>query len=223
MTRDFASRFTAVTFFAAAAMLWLGWMVMPVHLGTFFQPEDFAKVNAHLHLWIWTYRVHLFGMIVAVIALVALGSQLVGSPARVVAWPGIAVAAGGLFVGAVGAAFYYHHGAWGAQQMEGKSPDEIQRFVEALRIDTEYITCLVRFSRVFSGLGLVLLGWALAGWRILPRWIGVLAALIGLAAIAVTMGLPDDLSLYMPIFHVLAFWLAAMGAVIFRHGLRLGD
>ena len=42
--------------------------------------------------------------------------------------------------------------------MDGESPQTILAFVESLRVSTEYVTCLVRFGRVFSGLGFVVLG-----------------------------------------------------------------
>jgi hypothetical protein len=160
----------------------------------------------------------MFGMAVTAIALVALASLLTNSQARVMVWPGVAVAASGMIVGAVGAAFYYHHGAWGALDMNGKSAIEIRMFVDALRIDTEYVTCLVRFGRVFYGLGLLVLGSGLIKWKILPTWTGWAAVAIGLASMALTM-LLSDMSLYMPVFHVNAFWLLLVGISILRSGL----
>ncbi|MCH7687079.1 MAG: hypothetical protein IH899_10430 [Planctomycetes bacterium] len=100
----------------------------------------------------------MFGHAISAIALVALGSRENGPEARVVIWPGIAVAFAGIFITALAHAFYYHHGAWGALEMQGKSEQQILAFVESLRVDTEYVTCLVRFGRVFTGLGLLLLG-----------------------------------------------------------------
>ncbi len=219
--RDFSTKFTAWSFVAAAIMFWGGWMLMPTHIGTFFEPDDFARVHESFDLWIWTFRFHLFGMIVTAIALVALASLLTNSEARVVVWPGAAVATAGMVVGALGAAFYYHHGAWGALDMNGKSTVEIREFVDALRIDTEYVTCLVRFSRVFSGLGLLVLGFGLIKWKIVPIWIGWGAVAIGLAAMALTMLFPDHMSLHMPVFHVKSLWLLVTGVVILRSGLNV--
>ncbi len=194
---------------------------MPTHIGTFFETGDFARVHENLLWWIWAFRLHLFGMSVAAIALVALASLLTRSEARVVIWPGAAVATAGIFVGALAAAFYYHyhHGAWGAVEMNGKSSVEIRGFVEALRMDTEYVTYLVRFGRVFSGLGLLVLGFGLIKWKILPVWSGSVAIAIGLAAMALTMLLPDHMSLYLPVFHLKSLWLLATGGVILRRGL----
>jgi hypothetical protein len=221
MLRDFSTRFTAWLFIAAGVMLWGGWLALPTRIGTYFQPDDFAKVSEDFYVWIWTYRVHLFGMVMTAMAVVALASLLVSSPARVMVWPGAAVVVAGMIVGAVGAAFYYHHGAWGALTMAGKSSEELLAFVDALRIDTEYVTCLVRFGRVFSGLGLLAVGCGLIKEHILPVWVGGAAAVLGLVAMGLTMLLPDQMELYQPVFHAQSLWLVLTGVVILRHGIRL--
>jgi hypothetical protein len=41
--------------------------------------------------------------------------------------------------------------------MHGKSADAVLSFVNSLQIITEYVTGLVRFGRVFTGLGLLVL------------------------------------------------------------------
>jgi hypothetical protein len=217
--QDFETRFTGGAFAAAALMTWLGWALLPVRIGAFFQPDVFGPIHEQFHLWIWVYRVHLFGRVIAVIAFVALGTMMGGAAARVLIWPGVVVAAGGMFVGMLAEAFYYHHGAWGSIQLAGKSPAEIQAFIDALRVDTEYVTCLTRFGRVFGGVGLVLIAWGLLRQRILPAVLPLVLGLVGLASIALTMGLPDQLSWYEPIFHVLCLWLLTVGIVILWRGI----
>jgi hypothetical protein len=216
MKGDFASRFTGGALITVALMLWLGWLLLPVHIGTFFDPRVFGRIHEHFHVWIWRYRIHLFGMIVTVIALVALAALVVDSPSRVLVWPGAAVASSGMIVGALAAAFYYHHGAWGALALAGKTLQVAQEFADALRVDTEYVTCLVRFGRVFGGLGLVVLAWGVLRFRLLPVWSGLVAGIIGLSTMALTMGLPDHLSYYQPIFHANVLWMLATGFVLFR-------
>lgn len=219
MAADFSTRFTGGLFLAAAALLWGGWMLLPAHIGTYFQPDDFARVRSSFHFWIWMFRLHLFGMVLTAMAFVALAALLAESAQRVLIWPGAAVVAAGMTVGAVGAAFYYHHGAWGALELEGKSAADAQAFVQALRVDTEYVTCLVRFGRVFSGLGMLTAACGLLQGKLLPGWIAWLAVAIGLAAMGLTMLLPDRMTLYIPVFHVLSAWLALAGVVILRGGL----
>jgi len=169
------------------------------------------------------YRVHLFGMVVTVMALVALGSLLSQTEARVLVWPGVAVASAGLMVSALAAAFYYHFGAWGAIDLEGQSADVIRGFVNSLRVDTEYITCLVRFGRVFYGLGLLVVGLGLLKWKGLPLWIAWSAVILGAAGMGLTMGLPDDLELYLPVFCLNVLWLGTTGFVTLWFGTSLKD
>ena len=219
MRRDFSTSLTGWFFILAAAMSWGGWVLMPHHVGTFFGADDFGAIYQHLYVWLWMFRVHLFGMIATVLALTALGAVLAESPARVLVWPGMAVTTSGLIVGAVGAAFYYHFGVWGSIEMNGKSPEAVGNFLDSLRVGTEYVTCLVRFGRVFSGLGLLVLACGLLKWRLLPAWIGGSAAALGVTAMGLTMGFPDHLSWYLPVFHLSSLWLAATGYVILRSGV----
>jgi hypothetical protein len=73
----------------------------------------------------------------------------------------------------------------------------------------------VRFSRVFIGVGQVVLVIGLlrqgATW---PLWLISFGGLLGIAGMALTMGLPDNLKLYRPVFHLNAMWLAAFGVVL---------
>ena len=220
MQNDFASRFAGGALVAAGLMLALGWLLLPVQIGVYFEPAVFAKIHDQFHYWIWMYRVHIFGMVMAVVGFAAMAAIVPNSEARVIIWPGVAVASAGMVVGALAAAFYYHHGAWGATKLVGASPEGLQVFVDGLLVDTEYVTCLVRFGRVFGGLGLVLIAWGVWRYGILPRWCGGVAGLIGLASMALTMGLPDHLSYYMPVFYALVLWMLATGVTLWRSGFE---
>ena len=46
------------------------------------------------------------------------------------------------------------------------------------------------------------------------RGSGRVPAILGIAAMALTMGLPDDLHLYRYIFHLNILWLVALGVVV---------
>lgn len=201
-------------FVAAAAMLWLGHTLLPARLGTFLVPGDFARVHRRLHLWIWLYRLHLFGHVFTVMAFVALATATSGSDARIVLWPAVAVLGAGSIVMALAGAFYYHFGAWGAVDMAGKPAEFIAAFVDSLKPSTEYVTCLVRFSRVFFGFGQIVLAAGLLLGGILPVWLAVGGGGLGLAAIAVTMGFGDDLEYYEPLFHLNVLWLLGIGVVV---------
>ncbi len=219
MKQDFTALVVGSFFLLGALLLWVGWIALPVHIGTFFTTGDFATVHEQLTLWIWMYRLHIFGFVISVMALVALAGALPGAESRVLVWPAAAVLAAGLMVGALAEAFYYHHGAWGALQTAGYSGARLARHVEALRVDTEYVTCLVRFSRVFFGLGQVVLAVSLLRRPLVPGPLGVFGGLLGLAAMGLTMGLPDDLHFYTPLFHLNCLWLLGVGVSVLRSGL----
>ncbi len=212
---SFEIQVTGGFFIAAASMLWLGWTLLPAKIGDYFVADDFAAVRAHRRPWIWLYRVHLFGYVVGVMAFVALATLAAGTPSRIIVWPAVAVLGTGLMMAAIAAAFYYHFGAWGSIDMDGKSAEAIRAFIDSLRVSTEYITCLVRFSRVFLGVGQVVLAIGLLQAGPWPAWLVVWGGLLGVAGMALTMGLPDNLRLYRPVFHLNALWLATFGAVTF--------
>jgi hypothetical protein len=203
---------TGGLFIAAASMLWIGWILLPAKIGAYFVPPDFAAVGTNRRLWIWLYRLHLFGYVVALMAFIALATLLAGSAGRIIVWPATGVVGAGLIMAALAGAFYYHFGAWGSLDMEGKDDATIQGFVASLRVSTEYVTCVVRFGRVFFGVGqVVLMVGLLLSEPAWPIWLVGAGGLLGLVGAALTMGLPDDLNLYQPVFHLNALWLAAMG------------
>jgi hypothetical protein len=128
----------------------------------------------------------------------------------------------GSIVAALAAAFYYHFGAWGALRFAGGTLDGVEAHRTTLRTPTEYVTCLVRFARVFFGFGQVVLALGLPHGGPLPPWLAGGAAALGAAAMVLTMGLPDHLHFYRPIFHLNAAWMLAAGvAFLTTVGSRL--
>ena len=87
----------------------------------------------------------------------------------------------------------------------------------------QYVTCFVRFGRVFSGVGLVLLGAGLIKWKIVHKILAWFTLLLGFAAIVIIMGIPDNFEVYKPVFHVKAIWLALMGVFILLKGVNLSE
>ena len=133
---DFEVNVTGGFFLAAAAMLWLGWILLPAKLGDYFVATDFPAVLKRRRLWIWLYRVYLFGHVVAVMALVALATLVSGTESRILIWPAVAVFGTGLMMAAVAAAFYSHFGAWGSLDMDGPSEQAVDGFIDSLRATT---------------------------------------------------------------------------------------
>ena len=213
---NFETNLTGSLFLAAAFMLYLGWILLPVKIGKFFKKTDFSDVLACRRKWIWLYRIYLFGYVAAVMAFIALATLVTQAAARIIVWPAVTVLAAGLVMTALAYAFYYHFGAWGASEMEGKTSEDVQKYIASLRVSTEYMTCWIRFGRIFIGVGQVVFAIGLmlqAGpW---PMWLLVSGGILGVAGIALTLEWPDNLDYYKPLFYLDVLWLALLGVALF--------
>ena len=221
MIKDFETKFTGWAFIVAALLLWGGWALSSHHVGEYFVASDFPSIGENVWYWIWMYRIHIFGWVTMAIAMFALVSITAKKPYRVVILPGAGMVIVGTFTIAIAAAFYYNYGAWGVGQTAGKSPFEIQEFLKGTLFTNQYVTCFVRFGRIFSGVGLVLLGYAFIKWKIVDLWLGWFTMLLGLVAMGIILSIPDNFEIYKPVFHVKAIWLLMMGITILRKGVNL--
>ena len=205
-------------------MLWLGYMLSPYHLEEYIKIEDFSSVGENVWTWIWMFRVHIFGWVIMGAALFALAALTAQKPYRVYTLSGIGVTIVGTFTIALGAAFYYSYGAWGVGEIDGNTAAENEVFIDRLMFTNQYASCLIRFGRIFSGVGLLLLGFALVKWKIVPRWLGAIAVLFGLTAMCIILFFFDtNFELYKPLFHVKVLWLVLMGVTLLRQGLNLEE
>jgi len=223
MKKDFETNVIGWAFIVSAILLWGGWFLSPHQLGEYLVASDFPAINEHLWTWIWMYRVHIFGWVIMGIAMFALTAIATKKPYRILIYPGAGMIIVGTFTLAIAAAFYYTFGAWGVGKTAGKSPEEIQSIMDGLSYTNHYVTCFVRFGRVFSGVGLVILGAAFVKWNIVNKALGWLAIIMGIAAMAIIMGIPDNFEIYKPIFHVKTIWLVLMGLSLLRKGINLPD
>jgi len=221
--KDFETKFTGWAFIFAAALLWFGWVLSSHHIGEYIVASDFVAIGENVWYWIWMYRIHIFGWVTMAIATFALVSITARKPYRVVILPGAGMLIVGTFTLAIASAYFYNYGAWGVGQTAGKSVSEIQEFVDNILFTNQYVTCFIRFGRIFSGVGLVLLGYALIKWKIVDVWLGWFTAVLGLVAMGIILAIPDNFEIYKPIFHVKVVWLLLMGIVILKKGVCLPE
>ena len=87
----------------------------------------------------------------------------------------------------------------------------------------QYVTCFVRFGRIFSGVGLVLLGFGLVKWKIVNLALGWFTLILGLAAMGIILAIPDNFEIYKPLFHVKVIWLLSIGVAILLKGVNLPE
>jgi len=180
LKKDIETKYTAYFFLASALMLWVGWVLSPHNIGEYIVSSDFEPIGENIWFWIWMFRIHIFGWVTMAIAIFALVSITARKPNRVILVPGAGMTIVGTFTIAIAMAFYYNFGAWGVGETSGKSPEEIALFMESILYTNQYVTCFVRFGRIFSGVGLVLLGFGFVKWKLLPSWLSWFTILLGL-------------------------------------------
>jgi len=220
MKIDFETKFTGWTFIAAALMLWLGFMLSPHIVGEYLAATDFPQIGEKIWTWIWVFRVHIFGWVAMIVAAIGLATMINKQPHRILTNPGVGMLIVGTFTLAIASAFYYNYGAWGVGKTAGMSPEEIDVFMNNILYTNQYVTCFVRFGRIFSGVGLVLLGAGLLKGKVFQSWLGWFTVLLGVSAMGIILFIPEYYEHYKPLFHVKVLWLAAMGFVILKNGIR---
>ncbi|MDX1350257.1 MAG: hypothetical protein R3279_08420 [Putridiphycobacter sp.] len=221
LQKDFETKVIGYAFLIAAALIWLGWALSPHHIGEYIVASDFEAIGDKVCTYIWMFRIHIFGWVAMAIAIFALLSVTARRPYRVLILPGAGMLIVGTFSLALSAAFYYNFGAWGVGKTAGMTPAEAQSFVDDILFTNQYITCLTRFGRVFSGVGFVLLGISFIKWNILAKWLGWFTILLGLAAMIIIMGIPENFEIYKPLFHIKVIWLLVMGVTVLTKGINL--
>jgi len=181
MTKNFETKFTGWAFIVGAILLWFGWVLSPHHLGEYIVESDFAIIGEDVWFWIWMYRIHIFGWVAMGIALFSLISMTSRRPYRVVMLPGAGLAIIGTFTLAIAAAYFYNYGAWGVGKTADLSAVEKAKFMEQMLFTNQYVTCFIRFGRIFSGVGFVLLGFSFLKWNMVSSWLGWFTSILGLS------------------------------------------
>jgi hypothetical protein len=220
MTKNFETKFTAYSFIAAAVLLWFGWALSPHHIGEYIVASDFPTIGENIWLWIWMYRIHIFGWVFLGIAMFALVSLTSRNPYRVLLLPGAGLVVIGTFTLAIGAAYFYNFGAWGVGKTADMSPVAVQEFMDSMLYTNQYVTCFFRFGRIFSGVGLVLLGAGFIKSNLVSGWLGWFTVLLGLAAMVIILSIPDNFEVYKPIFHIKVLWMVIMGVFLLKNGVN---
>lgn len=219
---DFGTKFTGWSFIMAALLLLFGWVLSPHHIGEYIVYEDFAAVGENVWFWIWMYRIHIFGWVTMGIALFAL-VPITSRDHRVLVLPGVGMVIIGTFTLAIAAAYFYNHGAWGVGQTADMSPVEVEEFMEKLLFTNQYVTCFIRFGRIFSGVGLIILGSGFLKYNMFSKLLSWFTILLGLVAMCIILFIPDNFEIYKPVFYVKVAWLLAMGATLLSKGINLGE
>lgn len=212
------TRFTAIALILGGILPILGMAIRPllVEQNFNFQATDFATIAGYHGVWIVSYQVMVFGLFVRLAGLVALASLHGHTPARTVVWPGVAIILAAIVVNGISAGYYMHMGFWGADQLKAATEAAKDTFLNDIRPGSELMICLERMAKMFFSLGLTLLGVGLALGGTLPRWLGVVGAVIGMAGMMTLFALPLSRTVFIPFDVAIAAWLVVLGVLVIR-------
>jgi len=223
MKKDFETSFTGWALIVAAVFLIIGYELSPHKLGEYFVAEDWKSIGENVWFWIWMYRIYIFGWVIMGLGMMGFASITFEKPARVLLTPGIGIVTIGIFVTALASAFYYTYGAWGVGKTAEMSAAEIQVFTSDILNFNHYITCWVRFGRIFSGVGFVLIGFGLFKFKMMDAWIGIFTIILGVTSVSVILFIHDNFEVFKPVYYAKILWLFVIGASILRKGINLPE
>lgn len=209
------ARFTGYVLLLGGLFVVIGMAMRPlvVEQNFQFQVSDLLKVAEQRTLWIMSYQVMVFGLFLRLMGLVALGTTHADKDARAVLYPGIAVCGAAILVNALSAGYYMHIGFWGADELKAASESARNGFVTKIQPTGEYMMCLERMGKMFFCLGLLVTGIGLFLGRVLPRWIGISGAIIGMAGMMALFVLPLNRLVFIPFDALIALWFVVLGLV----------
>jgi hypothetical protein len=210
--------FTGIALILGGILPIIGMAIRPllVEQNFNFQLADFATVAAHHAIWIVSYQVMVFGLFVRLAGLVALGSLHSHTLARTVVWPGVAITLAAIVVNGISAGYYMHMGFWGADQLQTATDAAKGAFLDNIRPGSELMICLERMAKMFFSLGLTVLGAGLALGKVVPRWLGIVGAAIGMAGMMTLLAIPLSHTVFIPFDIAIAAWLVVLGALVSR-------
>lgn len=195
----FQLRFSALLLILGAIMVNLGFLFRPVQLQDSFDLASFLRAHENQGIWIWSFRILVFGLFLQIMGLAALKSLFRQSAADTVLSPGILVCTLALLVAAVAEGYYMHMGAWAGWKVSTLEPAIQNQFLQTLEATREWVVCLTRMGYMFFCLGLTVAGWGLIQGAFFPKWLGIYALTLGLGGMALMLIFDDRNDFYAPL------------------------
>lgn len=220
MNTNFNFRFVALSLMIGGLFVFIGYMIMPVHVVLNFNLEMLQKITNNLELWIRSFQIVVFGFFIRIIGLVGLSALYHDSHAKPVLFSGVMVCSLALLVSGLAEGYYMHTGGWAQWKMTQIPVDQYPSMIASLEITNEWVSCIKRFGRMFLHLGLTFVGWGILRAEFLPKWLGTLTMLIGIAGICLLMVLTENPDSYLPMDHVVTCWFLLTGILVFRKSMR---
>lgn len=212
----FNLRFTGILLIMGAVMVNLGFLLRPVQLQDSFDLPAFLQAHEQESMWIWSFRILVFGLFMEVMGLTALKSLFRQSEADTVIGPGIIVSNFALLVAALAEGYYMHMGAWAGWKVSTLEPALQNPFLQTLEVTREWVVCLARMGYMFFCMGLVAVGWGLLRGAFFPKWLGIYALVLGSAGIIIMLVFDSRTDLYVPVRWGISIFFLLTGFLLLK-------
>lgn len=212
----FNLRFTAILLMAGAAMANLGFLLRPLQLQDSFDLSSFLHAHENQSIWIWSFRILVFGLFMEIMGLVALSGLFRQSDTITVLNPGIVVSCLALLVAAIAEGYYMHMGAWAGWKVSTLESALQNPFLQTLEPTHEWVVCLTRMGYMFFCLGLTTIGLGLLRSSFFPKWLGSFALALGAIGITVMLVYDSRTDIYVPIRWGISCFLFVAGILLLK-------
>jgi len=214
---NFQTKFSAFSFMGSGLAIVVCWALLPVHIHSYFVSEDFIAIKAVFYPWVWLFRFFFCGWILAAMALFSVQHLSQDPAAKMLLQSGAAGCLIGITSISLGQAFYYHFGALGAYEYVAQGTQALEVLIANLQLDSEFVTCFVRFGRAFYGFGLIFFSWGLLKSKLVPRFISIFGLIIGVGSMGITMLFPNEMNGWVPVFYANGIWLVCLGFSLLKN------
>ncbi|MBK9107939.1 MAG: hypothetical protein IPM92_06035 [Saprospiraceae bacterium] len=213
---SFNLRFTATLFIMAALLITGGYLMQPGAIQEDINLNSLAIAHENQTLFIWSFRVLVFGNFMAIMALVSLGSLMRMSSIHPIIQAGIFVCCLALLVGSISEAYFMDMGAWGGWKVTTLAQALQESFVNSMEVTYQWVSCFRRMSYMFFCLGLIPIGLAITRDASFPKALGYFAMAFGAIGIAVMLIDDSETSFYPIVRYVYCLFFVVLAGILWR-------
>ncbi len=212
----FNVRFTAILLALSAIMVNAGYLMRPVQLQDAFNLASLLTAHENQTIFIWSFRVLVFGVFLGIMGLFSWGSLMRSSSAHPIINPGVIVCSLALFVGTTAEAYFMHMGAWAGWKASTLAAAEQEPFVKTLEVTYEWVLCLRRMGYMFFCLGFLPTGIGIIRDTFFPKWLGYYAVAFGVTGITVMLIYDSSTAFYEYVRYAYTLFFAIIAVLLWN-------
>lgn len=212
----FNRRFTAFLFAMSAILITAGYFMLPVPIQDAFNLESLLKAHDNQTLFIWSFRVIVFGNFMGIMGLVALGALMKSLEVYPIMKAGLFVCCLALLVGSIAEAYFMDMGAWGGWKASTLEAAQQTVFVDSLEVTYQWVNCFRRMGYMFFCLGFIPMGLAIVRDSFILKGLGYFAMAFGAIGIAVMLIDDSGTSFFAIVRYAYTLFFAVLAWILWR-------